>query len=660
MVEGRWSLKSPQTTVDADGKLTATDTDSHMTKWGYLAQTVNNNWIILRNINRGRWYKFRVASITKSGTLGYSKPTALFILSAAPKPPSQPQNLTVSKIYLDNEQATVNAELIWLPSVRSDLPISNYKLVWHQIDESATPNHGYDMVDAQQLAKYTIKGLLPKTVYSVELTAISKYEDKLLESSPQRIQLDTSSVVSTASALFLRTSNHDEIYDEENDEDEELEDDHKPAQQQIFTRNSPVGEAATIDLSKKPTNTIRNLTIKEPYFRNGLVKAKLSWLYEQQVEGSGESGMGSASINSVMIEQPMFTITWFPNKCLKPLKADVVTLPQRLLPTPITATTINTNFEIYELKYNCDYVVNVRLASKPSLGLSSSLQPVLPPQVASAQFKVPQCSLVNYIGRIKPICYAEGGDSSAPNEISTPTSTASSSTVSIMPSTTNSIGELPRIYNIRHRIAEKHPDSDLYSVEFKWSLQTTGSSKSQFSGYQISVVPKAIPGFGSATLILGEADENNNGLLSFGSVGAIVDKEQRSFVVKQLRASVKYIFQIQVIALDNQSYGPLSNLEFKINGEKDAEPARKPQHPSIQFHQRKQKFFKDFEPPTEAYYDYENLASSTATDSIAAASSASHVGFNMLGLVAVVVLGLLKLEWTAAIFISLQTQWNKY
>ena len=41
VVEGRWSLNSP--------------TSSSMTKWGYLAQTVNNNWIILRSINRGRW-----------------------------------------------------------------------------------------------------------------------------------------------------------------------------------------------------------------------------------------------------------------------------------------------------------------------------------------------------------------------------------------------------------------------------------------------------------------------------------------------------------------------------------------------------------------------------------------------------------------------------
>ncbi len=110
-----------------------------MTKWGYLAQSANNNWIILRNINRGRWYKFRVAAVSKIGTNGYSNSTELFILSSAPKPPSEPQNLTILQMYSDNNISTesnsqlenyINIDVGWLPPRRSDLPILDYRITW--------------------------------------------------------------------------------------------------------------------------------------------------------------------------------------------------------------------------------------------------------------------------------------------------------------------------------------------------------------------------------------------------------------------------------------------------------------------------------------------------------------------------------------------------
>ena len=145
-------------------------------------------------------------------------------------------------------------------------------------------------------------------------------------------------------------------------------------------------------------NRVRNLTVKSPYFRNGLVKAKLSWLVSDS-NSLAASSINSASINSIVIEQPVFTITWFPIKC----SSDSLTT----LSTPITASTINTNFEIYELVYNCDYVVNVRLeaASKSESHIgSSSLNPA-PPQIASAQFKVPGCKAIQIVGLIRPRCY---------------------------------------------------------------------------------------------------------------------------------------------------------------------------------------------------------------------------------------------------------------
>ena len=197
VVEGRWSLNSPISSSSSSSSSTVND--NYMTKWGYLAQTVNNNWVILRSINRGRWYKFRIAAISKFGTHGYSQPTELFILSSPPKPPSQPQNLTAHKVYPSHtDKDRVDADLAWIPSKRSDLPITNYKVTWSMTDSfgsdlaPATTNHGgQDLVDAQNLNKYTIHNLYANAAYSVEISAQSEYEHTMLVSSPIRIALDT-------------------------------------------------------------------------------------------------------------------------------------------------------------------------------------------------------------------------------------------------------------------------------------------------------------------------------------------------------------------------------------------------------------------------------------------------------------------------------------
>lgn len=528
VVEGRWSLKSPHATA-------IKDQDTHMTKWGYLAQTINNNWIILRNINRGRWYKFRVSSITREGTLGYSKPTPLFILSSQPKPPSQPQNLTAQNVHLAGMSMDVQADFSWLPSRRSDLPIDHYKLTWRQ-ENSNSPHYGYDVIVNNDVSgsstKYTVKNMLVNMVYSIELVAVSSYEGRQLKSRPQRIQVDTSVARDNGSiknTLLIPASSHSSYLISESPEEEEYEDENIED-----NNNYELPNNNQMTATRNAENRIRNLTIKKPYFRNGLVKAKLAWRFSDDTEAANTAN--SASINSIIIDQPMFTITWFPIKCT-----------QHKLPTPITATTINTHFEIYELKYNCAYVINVRLATKPNTGVSSSLNPS-PPQIASAQFSVPSCGMVEIVGRIEPRCF--DSHKSTMTTTSSMTTTLSESQIQL----TTQTMQLPRVYNIRHQIVA-HNDRNFHSVEFNWSLSEFFKSSNRFSGYQISVVPKAIPGFASS----------NEDQVTFGSVGAIVSREQSSFVVKQLRANVKYIFQIQLIALDNRSYGPASSLEFKIN-----------------------------------------------------------------------------------------------
>lgn len=595
VVEGRWSLKSPYSNAESS------NSDSFMTKWGYLAQTTNNNWIILRSINRGRWYKFRVASISKSGTFGFSQPTELFILSSAPKPPAKPQNLTINQVYQSpSDLNTASADIVWLPPKKSDLPITEYRITWSlrpnssqnsdeiffknndlddsdeesQIESQQTDLIGSELIDAQGPNKFTLKNLAKNSIFSVELTAISKYESKPLVSSPIRVRLDTNNLtpipISSSLVSDLRFSpkildpkrkaDYDDDEEEETFEDDEIE--HEPIKQmQMMPRNSPLqAEPAKLPL-------IKNLSVQLPYFQNGLVKSKLSWQIEHDKESSSQD---SASINAkTLVDQPMFTITWFPIKCVQSDK----TL-QKDLPTPITATTINTHFEIYELKHNCDYVVNVRLANsqKPLIfgsaaSASISQKQIVSPQISSAQFKVPSCSAIRVIGRIKPVCYDRSiiiDNSEAliekPSEpemykllFTTPTTTTSSTTTRLDFLQKN----LPKVNGIRYKLVEKQSTNNWYAVEFSWALPLS-FNRNLFSGYQISVVPKEIPGMGPSS------DEIQSGGY-FGSVGAIVSKDQQSFVVRQLSPLIRYIFQIQTIGSDGVSYGQASNLEFVID-----------------------------------------------------------------------------------------------
>jgi hypothetical protein len=594
VIEGRSSIRAPYSMSSEDS-----DGDSKMSQWSYLASTVNTNWVILRSINRGRWYKFRVGSVSKSGSFGYSQPTELFRLSSPPKPPTQPMNLSVSRVYESADMpVAVNVDVAWLGSKRSDLPIVEYKLTWRlqkqenvpvdDFDTSSEPQknsnkNGFEIINPEQLLngnKFTIRNLLKNSIYTLQICAVSIYEDKRLTSSPATTRLDTANITPVASSLLIANDpfmihSTPSGLNEDEEEDYDIEDEIAPAAQteppslnKQAIRNSnpdintePDTELVTSEnddtessVTKPPTANIYNITVQTPYFQNGLVKAKLSW----QIE---------TSIVAKSSDRPtMYTLTWFPIKCHHNQK----------MPIPITASTIHTHFEIYELRYNCDYVINVRVARDSSIlvGLPGSSTVLPPQQIVSSQFRVPSCSSIGIVGRLRPICYdtpnvatAKSIEPTASNKYqksfvnllyssSTPptTTTESSTPVPTQPPTTTT-PNLPRVLKIKYKLIDKI--RNLYSVEFGWSLPH-GFNRDLFSGYQISVVPKETPsGVASAQQL------NSNGAY-FGSVGAIVSKEQRTFVVRQLMSAVRYVFQIQSIGLDGQSYGPTSSLEFII------------------------------------------------------------------------------------------------
>ncbi len=71
--------------IEAQWTLTKTDNNQQDTvsKWGFVKEEVSHTKAIIRNIQRdNRWYKFRVAAVTRHGYSSFSSTTEPFRLSS--------------------------------------------------------------------------------------------------------------------------------------------------------------------------------------------------------------------------------------------------------------------------------------------------------------------------------------------------------------------------------------------------------------------------------------------------------------------------------------------------------------------------------------------------------------------------------------------------
>ncbi|RNA14001.1 anosmin-1 [Brachionus plicatilis] len=550
VVEGKWSINTP-------------DSEPDMTKWGYLTHTTNSDWVIIRSINRGRWYKFRVAAISKSGSFGYSKPTDLFILSSPPKPPTRPQNLTINQIYLSQDTTSVDVDISWLPPKRSDLPIENYKISWYlrendndeilnDDDESGEESEQHqfasnnptdsDLVSAGQMNKHTIRGLIKNCKYRLEIRAITKHETKTLTSKPFKTRLDTSKISIVPVSSSLKSAQLNEYRGQDFFENKN----------KIFDKK----ESSLLALPKVESPLIYNLTVQTPYFLNGLAKARVTWAADYLNNEDSHN------------QQTLFTLTWFAIKCFG---------YDRSLPNPITASTVDSHFDVYELKFDCDYVVNVRLGQTELAKSKAS------PQIVSAQFKVPSCPEIHVISLHKPRCYDKYADvltgqisdktinrDIAQNFVynlmfkidSTTTFPTTTTTTSTTTSTKSSIDEyairksfrrLPIVNDIEYKVIDKSLSTNRYSVEFSWSVPFV-FDRSLFKNYQITVEARD--------------DQVTVDDAYFRSIGAIVDKDQQSFVVREILPRVEYLFQIETIGYDGR-HGLIKSVQFKVEDKHD-------------------------------------------------------------------------------------------
>ncbi|CAF4572482.1 unnamed protein product [Rotaria sp. Silwood1] len=113
--------------------------------------------------------------------------------------------------------------------------------------------------------------------------------------------------------------------------------------------------------------SIRNFYISEPYFINGLIKTNISW----------------NKINDYRIQQ--YDLHWIETQC----SSDILPCCYRR-----DAVTIDNFFQLYDLRFNCTYLLNIKpILSK--LRIKKSFQ---------IYFNVSSCQLIQVYGTIRPPC----------------------------------------------------------------------------------------------------------------------------------------------------------------------------------------------------------------------------------------------------------------
>ncbi|CAF4354343.1 unnamed protein product, partial [Rotaria sp. Silwood2] len=116
--------------IEAQWILPQTDVNQYelVSKWGFVKEEVSHAKAIIRNIQRdNRWYKFRVAAVTRYGYSPFSISTKPFRLTNQSHTLSSmidpPRNFSIKEYQLNSN--TMNITLIWL---KPDFPVHGYQV----------------------------------------------------------------------------------------------------------------------------------------------------------------------------------------------------------------------------------------------------------------------------------------------------------------------------------------------------------------------------------------------------------------------------------------------------------------------------------------------------------------------------------------------------
>ncbi|UJR30064.1 hypothetical protein I4U23_017609 [Adineta vaga] len=154
--------------------------------------------------------------------------------------------------------------------------------------------------------------------------------------------------------------------------------------------------------------TLKNFRMSEPYFINGLIKTNLSW----------------NKIADYRLEH--YDLHWIETQCY----SDVLSCCYRR-----DASTKDNTFELYDLRFNCTYVLNIK-PIVPKLRLKKSFQ---------IYFNVSSCESIHISGSIRPSCQT---DEQAIQSILSPLNLI----------TTRNISGIHFSWQTKHSISNDHSD----------------------------------------------------------------------------------------------------------------------------------------------------------------------------------------------------------
>lgn len=319
-----------------------TPTDHAKSHWQQMAQTTSTS-TRLEGLRPGHWYQFRLSAVNIYGSRGPSSPTQPFTLSKDPEKPGPPTNLTEGDSLITENKVAVTIH--WSPPSVSDLPISRYKMYWSKRIRGVSPQfqsmQEYRQVLSGDRHAYRLMDLDPDTTYFVQVQAIAQHGEVRLKSDRASLYITTYPLPRSSSRVFLSTS------------------------------------APNVTVRPMPTPPVPDqLTVVETYYQNGLLKANLSWSFE---EAGGRD------------ERPdKLLVYWSTEGCSSDL-----TLEE---PPVMSATTHTNYFTIYDLRFNCRYLIRVQ--SVTVHGVTGSM--------AYSFLDTPHCGQALVIGEVQPDCPRTG------------------------------------------------------------------------------------------------------------------------------------------------------------------------------------------------------------------------------------------------------------
>ncbi|XP_072034617.1 anosmin-1-like isoform X2 [Amphiura filiformis] len=304
----------------------------HMSDW--IDMDIVEDMYYMTALGLGRYYSFRIAAVNENGSLGFGQPTPPFRLSTALSAPSAPLNLREGKAVVVGDN--INIAIVWDPPKNADTELLRYRIFYSERRASVSPflygieEHRHNVPKNQHY--YDLTNLHQGMRYFIQVQAMVQSGDKILRSERASLYIDT---------------------------------------MEVHPRDSPPGPSPW-DVPFDPQNELfpsppRDVEPEDPYWEDSVLKAKIRW---RKPKGQ-EDGVNR------------FTIHWRPDSCLQDQQNSI-----------LEASTHDTFFDIYDLRFDCQYMVSVVAVSD-----STHTSPA-----ATIHFYTPPCTEVIVLGSERPIC----------------------------------------------------------------------------------------------------------------------------------------------------------------------------------------------------------------------------------------------------------------